>query len=320
MVEENSRQTADNKEGRKPWMLRELGGKTAWDWLQLLIVPLALAAIGFWFTAQQDARQQRIESKQAQQAQSIESERAKAERKLAKERAQDEALQAYLGQMGSLLLDKNLRKSKEDSEVRTLARARTLTVFSRLDPSRKTVVMEFLVEAELVQSVKGRPIPIIRLGGADLSDAHMSDSDLSDAELSDTVLTGADLSYADLSGANLSDAHMSHADLRFANLSSADLSDAKLRYARLTTSNLRGADVSQADLTGADLLFAQDWTAGQLGGAYLGGATMPNGQKYEDWIKSKDHGKSSSTASPSSPSASSSAGASAVAAPQNSAP
>jgi hypothetical protein len=35
--------------------------KTLWDWLQLFIVPLALAAIGFWFAAQQDAHQQEIE-------------------------------------------------------------------------------------------------------------------------------------------------------------------------------------------------------------------------------------------------------------------
>ena len=35
--------------------------KTLWDWLQLLIVPLALAVIGFAFTLQQDARQQKIE-------------------------------------------------------------------------------------------------------------------------------------------------------------------------------------------------------------------------------------------------------------------
>ena len=31
-------------------------GKTVWDLLQLLIVPLALAVIGLWFAAQQDAR------------------------------------------------------------------------------------------------------------------------------------------------------------------------------------------------------------------------------------------------------------------------
>ena len=220
-----------------------------------MAIPVVLAAAGLWFTAQQDARQQNIEDRRAQQAQKIEDQRAAAERELAEQRAQDEALQAYLSQMGSLLLDKNLRESEEDSEVRTLARARTLTVLSRLDPSRKSAVMEFLVEAELVQSVEGRG-PIIRLGGADLSEAN--------------------LSYADLSG--------------------ADLTEADLPHASLSAANLRGAEVSQADLSYADLLYAQNWTDGQLGEAYLEGATMPNGQKYEVWRDGRDgKGRSSRT-------------------------
>jgi hypothetical protein len=38
--------------------------KTLWGWLQLLgalAIPLVLAIVGFWFTTQQEARQQRIE-------------------------------------------------------------------------------------------------------------------------------------------------------------------------------------------------------------------------------------------------------------------
>src|ERR671911_3084505 len=78
-----------------------LRGKTVWDLLQLLIVPLALAVIGFLFTMQQDIRQQDIEDERARQAQHIEDQRARqaqhiedqraaAERELAKQRAQDE--------------------------------------------------------------------------------------------------------------------------------------------------------------------------------------------------------------------------------------
>jgi uncharacterized protein YjbI with pentapeptide repeats len=127
---------------------------TVRDWLELLIVPFALV--------------------------------------VAEQRAQDEALQAYLDQMSSLLLEKDLRTSEEDSEVRTLARARTLTVLGRLDPSRKTAVMQFLVEAKLVQRVEGTG-PIIRLGGADLSFADLSDVDLSGAHLRGAKLSRADL-------------------------------------------------------------------------------------------------------------------------------
>ena len=81
-------------------------GMTVRDWLQLLIVPLVLVVIGFLFTMQQDARQQEIENQRAQQAQKIEDQRAEAERELAEQRAQDETLQAYLDQMGSLLLER----------------------------------------------------------------------------------------------------------------------------------------------------------------------------------------------------------------------
>jgi high-affinity Fe2+/Pb2+ permease len=58
--------------------------RTLWDWLELLIVPAVLAAGGLWFTRQQTERQQRISNEQAQ----------------------DQALQAYLDQIGQLLLDK----------------------------------------------------------------------------------------------------------------------------------------------------------------------------------------------------------------------
>jgi hypothetical protein len=244
-------------------------GKTFWNWLELLIVPLALAGIGFWFTVQQDARQQQIENQRAQQAQKIENQRtqqaqkienqrAEAERELAVQRAQDEALQAYLDQMSGLLLERDLRASEEDSEVRTLARARTLTVLERLDPSRKTALMQFLVEADLVQRVDGRD-PIISLRGADLS------------------------------GANLLNANLSEADLFSANLSEADLWNA----------NLRDADLSEADLSGADLINARSWSEKQLRAAdSLEGATMPNGQKYEDWLKSKGSGEEGENGGP----------------------
>jgi uncharacterized protein YjbI with pentapeptide repeats len=244
--------------------------KTVWDYLQLLIVPLMLVAIGFWFTGQQDARQQDIENQ-----------RAKAERELAVQRAQDEALQAYLNQMSSLLLEKDLRESEEDSEVRTLALARTLTVLGRLDPSHKLAVMEFLVEADLVQRVEGRG-PIIRLQSADLRGANLSDPDevspgcgLSCYDPEQVVnLRGADLAFA-----NLTNAQLYRADLRDANLSGAFLEDANLEGANLLGTNLSGAFLKDAGLLGANLSGADlhgadssdPWSVANLRSADLSG-------------------------------------------------
>ena len=162
-------------------------GMTVRDWLQLLIVPLALVLIGFLFTMQQDARQQRTEDQRAQ-----------AERRLAEQSAQDEALQAYLDQLSYLLLEKDLRKSEEGSEVRTLARARTATVIQRLDAEGNRNVIRFLNEAGLT---KNRRSSIRLLAGVDLQGAHLEGVDL----------VGTDLSDADLSDANLLEANLSNA-------------------------------------------------------------------------------------------------------------
>jgi hypothetical protein len=158
--------------------------RTLWDLLQLLIVPLALAAIGFLFTMQQDARQQKIEDQ-----------RAEAERELAEQRAQDEALQAYLDQMGSLLKEKDLRTSEKGSEVRTLAR--TLTVLSRLDSSRQGSVVRFLSEAGLIN----RENPINALGGT--RDQRAGDRAMAASGLGEYALTlgGIQLEKVELQGA-----------------------------------------------------------------------------------------------------------------------
>jgi uncharacterized protein YjbI with pentapeptide repeats len=279
MVEEKDRQTADKKEGRKPWTLREFGGKTIWDWLHLLsalAIPVVLAAAGLWFTAQQDQRQVAIEDQRTTQAQKIENKRAEAERELAQQRAQDEALQAYLSQMSSLLLEKDLRESAKDSEVRTLARARTLTVLSRLDSARKQRLLQFLYEAGLLNKEN----PVIALRGADLSGIDLHLNNLSGGGAFLLVVSrnqaysvtiepskAANLSGAILSDADLERAYLNYTDLSEADLSDADLSNAWLSKTDLSNANLSGANLSHADLGGADL-FGADLSDADLSNAY----------------------------------------------------
>jgi hypothetical protein len=180
----------------------------------------------------------------------------KHELEIENQRAQDEALQAYLDQIGQLLLDKErpLRKSQKGDEERTLARARTKEVLWKLSPHRKRNVLQFLYEACLIK----RDNKIIHLSGADLRNAYLWKLDLRNADLRGADIKGADLSEADLSGADL-------------------------RGSMLGEANLRGAY-----LIGADLDNAKEWTEDQLIAAHLEGATMPNGQKYEDWLKDRE--------------------------------
>jgi len=319
MDEEHSlEQKKDAHKGKRtPWTLREFGGKTVWDWLQLLVVPLMLVLITVVFTSQQDARQQDFEERRVEVEQKLENQRAEAERKLAEQRAQDEALQAYLDQMGNLLLERDLRDSEEDSEVQTLARARTATAIQRLDSDRNISVIGFLYEAGLIQTsdqvrlLTGADLQGAHLQGIDLIDADLSGTNLSGADLSDTFLTRAGLHNADLPRVDLSGAVLFKADLHYSYLRNADLGSrvapgsvfqgrtnlsrailkgaildgADLRNAKMQGTDLNGAGLIDANLSGAIVTITNEELEQQA--FSLGGATMPNGQKYEEWLKDK---------------------------------
>jgi uncharacterized protein YjbI with pentapeptide repeats len=277
----------------KPLMLRELGGKTLWDWLQLLIVPLALAVIGFVFSIQQDKRQdaiedrrakqaQKLEAKRALQAQELEDQRALQAQKLQDKRTEQATFQEYLDQLGTLLLDRDLRGADENSDVRRLARGRTLVVFDAISSFRQVRALRFLYEADLIQSTPDEQ-PIISLDntslpdielpgraflrGAHLQQANLSEANLDHADLRDTYLPRAELQHTDLARADLEGANLEGAFLNDANLSEAKLVDADLSRAEKNQSN-RGADLRNANLSGANLEDAN------LSSAYLSGANL----------------------------------------------
>jgi len=171
--------------------------KKLWDWFELLIVPVVLAAGAVLFNWSQRRTDRRIAE-----------ERAEVDREIAENQQQDKLLQAYIDDMTHLLLEENLRKSKPEDETRTIARVRTLTVLRCLNAVRKSVLIRFLEEAGLITAVEGDS-PIIALAGADLSKV-----DLRDVSLSRGDLRGANLSGADLIRAGLRHANLRRADLR----------------------------------------------------------------------------------------------------------
>ncbi len=141
------------------WNWTGLRQKTLWDWLQLLIIPVVLALAGYVINltisrSEQEATKQR----------------AKTEQEIAQDNQRETALQEYIDRMSELIIEKKVRDSRPEDEVRTIARVRTLTVLPRLDPIRKRSVLQFLYESGLIDKDKR----IIDLSGADLSRADLS--------------------------------------------------------------------------------------------------------------------------------------------------
>jgi len=156
--------------------------------------------------------------------------RTQESRELEAQRAHEAALQNYVEQVGTLLIEQPLRRADPGDNLSTVVRAQTLAVLEGLDPDRKRILLQFLCESGLV-ATRG---PVVSLGGADLREAVLREAVLSSADLREAVLSSADLRYAVLSNAKA-----------------------------ITNEELE----QQAET--------------------LEGTTMPNGQKYEDWLKSK---------------------------------
>jgi uncharacterized protein YjbI with pentapeptide repeats len=256
-------------------------GKTLWDWMELLIIPIFLT-IGLYFLNRSDQE---------------------TERQIARDRQYEATLQAYLDNMAALMLEEDLLKG-ENEQAKDIARIRTLTVLRGLDGTRKGLVVKFLHEAGLLSREKA----IVNLKGADLSYADLRFAKLQGADLANTNLGFALLSYADLRSASFMSAYMREADLSgvnspndffdylnwslepsqgtdltLTNLEGANLQSSRLKYAhlvgaRLVDANLHGSDLTGAHLTGASFAHANlrkaNLTDVSVGGKELNDAYM----------------------------------------------
>lgn len=141
-----------------------------------------------------------------------------------------------------------------------------------------------------------------QLPGADLREADLSNSDLSDTDLSGADLQFSVLTNTNFAGAIFEDANLQGVHLWGNNLTGANLSNAKLQdtdFAGSITGPILSGDPDEdfgdailagADLSGADLTDATITEEQIAQCASLEGATMPDGQKYQDWLKSEGHG------------------------------
>jgi uncharacterized protein YjbI with pentapeptide repeats len=288
-------------------------GKTVWDYLDVFLVPVAVALATVWFTLWENTRQRKLQAVQQHLQLEVE-----------KQRAQDAALQAYLDQMSELLADKErpLHTAQPGDSLGAIARARTLTVLTRLDGLRKGSVLRFSYESALI--IKERST--LSLRGADLSDAYRGEGDvtadvpvpptpsgrfstpyearerllatvellnravvlggrnLRNANLCGVNLSGAYLKAAFLDGADLREAYLSNADLSRADLTDANLNGANLKGANLQEARLRKASLEGAILDGANLEKAYLEEA-RLEGAYLQGANLQEAQLQKAHLK-----------------------------------
>jgi len=232
-------------------------GKTLWDWLQLLLVPVVLAIVAFSFNAGQASMNQQLEQQSMQ----------------------EQVVNTYLGQMSNLLLQYRLHDSQLGDPIRAIAQAITLTALDRLDSEHKYIIILFLYRADLLkyhyykhgETECGVPKvlkkefsdeqPIITLSQGNIEGVTINDLSLRCIDLHNMNLEGSNFSTSVLDRADLglslaTDADFSYTSMNAANLYYLDLSDANLQGALLQYANMRGICLYRARLNGANLQHA----------------------------------------------------------------
>jgi hypothetical protein len=245
------------------WRWTGFPQKRLFDWIQILVIPVAVAIGTFVLNRAAKRRDDEAQKEQREREQAIET-----------ERAEEASLQAYLDYISGLLTDPDrpLRRTHMGDNLSVVARAQTLTVLGRLeDGERKSSVLQFLHEAGLID----RTYPVVNLQGANLKGAYLyvanllgadlREALLLGADLREALLLGADLREADLKGAYLKGANLQEANLLGANLLGANLQAANLQYANLQYASLREANLQATKLEGADLKGANLQEADLLG-------------------------------------------------------
>jgi uncharacterized protein YjbI with pentapeptide repeats len=237
----------------RSWLINFCGDKerSGWDWTELALkisIPILILALST------DISRKNLESQAAN----------------AIDQKEETALRSYLLDMQPLILDRNLRGSSRNSNVRAVARALTLATLNQMESGdRKAHVIQFLLDSGL-NNPEGNIISLSRanlrsvnngskmIHGANLNNADLSDADLSNAYLPNVTLNKANLKNAVIfngywMNASFSDASLVEATVDGAYLAFADLRNADLRGARFVNNYLLRANLSGANLKGANL-------------------------------------------------------------------
>ncbi len=217
-------------------------GKTLWDWMQVLAIPLTLLVIVVVLMV----RPHEIHEQGARESQ------------IAANRQAESTLVSTEKELSDLLLTAKLAQSRPGDGVRLVAHAYVFNALSQIDAERKRALINFLFTTNLISGHR----PIVNLSEADLRYANLSSLDLSQINLSNANLSNATFVGANFAHANLGGANLVQADLTRANLEGADF---------------RGASLRAAVLDHADLLNATHVQSALHDARTLSGATLPDG-------------------------------------------
>lgn len=207
--------------------------KKLWDWLDLLIIPLSIAIIGWIYKENEKLRDSKKEF----------------------ENKQNETLDSYFRVISDLIIKSHLLDNKLNSESKIIARTRTIVAIENLNSERKGQVLQFLHESNLINNVielLGANFKSSEVSGIVLRNTTIKGVYFCDSKFIKSYLDNSDLTSCDFTNTDFSDSSMQNT-----NLSYTKLINCKLVNIDLTTVNFEGVDLTNADLSNSKILKTQ---------------------------------------------------------------
>lgn len=257
------------------------GEKTLWDWLSLLIVPAALATLGFQFSLMNSNRDR---------TDSVIADRAELFQKYI------ERIQAYA--ISGALTSQERPKTLHAGDCAISAQTPTALIVQNITQSTLMQLQLLETETRNLHNEKGMILRFLYSVGSITRGGNKID--LSSADFSSSNLRHANLEGACLNNLMFNDVESapgSASDLRYARLDGADLSGTNLARANLRMASLRNAVLTEwaslykADLRGADLRGIRYESSTNFGGAIYNTKEIKIDSIKQGWLGSLVCGK-----------------------------
>ena len=217
--------------------------------ISAVLIPLLIGAFTIVLAIQQDSIAQENRNTDLR----IAAEEHEQNLELTIDEQRNQQLVNFINYMSDLLLEKNFSLNKQI--LKSIIRPKTLATLRQLDETRKTYLLRFLHESELLSvnkptylSLHTANLSYIRLGTFGLQ-TDMRSTSLAGAYMYKSTITSTSFDYSDFRETNLTGASFFNVIFRNANFDHALLQHTYFD----TLSLVKDADFSTANLTGANI-------------------------------------------------------------------
>lgn len=258
-------------------LIRELGfNQSLWAWMDLLIIPVALAVAAYALSKLQKESEQRVAERREEENRQLAERREEENRRRDDEKQSRDTYQSFVDFVEKFFHNHKgqLQIFEEDHPIRSIVQARTTHTLTILNETWRPLYFQFLLVSGLTTGgrqkenatgdesssldnktiyagiLRNADLRLINLDKVDLFSADLQRVNLERCKLHETVLINVDLSDAKLKDAQLIGVQLTNGILLQAQMEGVNLENCVLKKANLSKSNLSKSKIKSCAFGG----------------------------------------------------------------------